>query len=48
MVPVVNTMRAIKNNLSSFSFGRVILHLWALSMDGKVRWHVSGILREVW
>ena len=32
--------------LAGLVLGRIALHVVALAMDGKLRWHVAGIARE--
>ena len=32
--------------LARYSFGRVVLHLVAMSRNGEIRFHGAGILRE--
>jgi hypothetical protein len=34
-------------NLAATAGGRVMLHLLALNADWKLRWHMTGILREL-
>jgi hypothetical protein len=34
-------------DLAGTAAGRVVLHLFALNADWKLRWHVAGILREM-
>ena len=37
----------IQMKLAGYRFGRVTLHLICLCRDGKLRWHVRGIGREL-
>jgi hypothetical protein len=37
----------IKFGLIRTSFGRVVFHLVCLCSDGKFRWHLAGVLREL-
>ncbi len=32
--------------LARYSFGRILLHLIAMSRNGAIRFHTAGILRE--
>ena len=34
-------------NLAQTSHGRIVLHLIALRLDGRVEWHFEGIVREL-
>jgi hypothetical protein len=34
--------------LSRHSVGRIVLHVIVMLRDGEVRWHCSGIARELW
>ncbi len=34
--------------LSRHAFGRILLHVIAMLRDREVRWHCTGIAREVW
>ena len=33
--------------LAGSSWGRVVLHICAMWIDGRVVWHLSGVVREV-
>ncbi|HVM61279.1 MAG TPA: hypothetical protein VMV72_10470 [Verrucomicrobiae bacterium] len=33
--------------LASTARGRVLLHLFALAQDHRVRWHLAGVVREL-
>ena len=32
--------------LAGLALGRIALHVVTLAMDGKIRWHAAGIVRE--
>ena len=33
--------------LLQHSYGRVLLHIIAMTVDGQISWHCAGIVREI-
>jgi hypothetical protein len=33
--------------LCNYRFGRICLHVGAMALDGRFRWHLAGIGREM-
>jgi hypothetical protein len=36
-----------QERLSGYSGGRIILHILCIKRDKRIKWHISGIIREI-